>query len=294
MGHPARRIVSLAPNITELIFAAGAGARLVGVSRYSDYPASARLLPEIGDASSLDLERIIALRPDLVIGWHSGTAPSSIEKLEKLGLTVFVVEPVTLGDISRLLRTVGLLAGTVMQAEEAARAYEGGLQQIKLSSHANRNKIRTVALIWHQPLMTVNGAHVISDIISLCGGVNLFASSPFLTPVISEEDLLLTDPEAIISSVAPGGGEASPATFLRRTPHVSAVRSNHLFFIHPDLLLRPSVRLLLGAKQLCGQLERVRSNSRQAISQRSESIHQRGLEGNFRELLLRKYINALE
>lgn len=259
LSRPARRIVSLAPNITELVFAAGAGTRLVGVSRYSDYPDSARFLPDVGDASSLDLERIVALRPDLVLGWHGGTGRSSIEKLEKLGLPVFVIDPVKLSDISRLLRTVGLLAGTVPQAEEAAHAYEDQLEKIT-RSHASRIKVRAISLIWHQPLMTVNGYHVISDIIRLCGGVNMFASSPFLAPMISEEDLLLADPEAIISSVMPGGVEIAPAMFLRRFPRVNAIRNNHLFFIHPDLILRPSVRLLLGAKQLCSQLERVRSN----------------------------------
>ncbi len=259
LSRPARRIVSLAPNITELVFAAGAGTRLIGVSRYSDYPDSARFLPDVGDASSLDLERIVALRPDLVLGWHSGTARSSIEKLEKLGLPVFVIDPVKLSDISRLLRTVGLLTGTVPQAEEAAHAYEDQLEEIK-RSHASRIKVRMISLIWHQPLMTVNGYHVISDIIRLCGGVNVFASSPFLAPVISGEDLLLADPEAIISSVMPGGVEMAPAMLLRRLPRVNAIRNNHLFFIHPDLILRPSVRLLLGAKQLCSQLEQVRSN----------------------------------
>lgn len=258
LSRPARRVVSLAPNITELVFAAGAGTSLVGVSRYSDYPESARFLPDVGDASSLDLERILALRPDLVIGWGSGTARSSIEKLEKLGLPVFVIDPVKLSDISRLLRTMGLLTGTVPQAEEVAHAYEDQLEEIK-RSHASRIKVRTVSLIWHQPLMTVNGHHVISDIIRLCGGVNVFASSLFLAPVISEEDLLIADPEAIISSVMPGGVEIAPAMLLRRLPRVTAIRNNQLFFIHPDLILRPSIRLLLGATQLCGQLERVRS-----------------------------------
>ena len=261
LSRPVRRVVSLAPNITELVFAAGAGTSLVGVSRYSDYPESARFLPDVGDASSLDLERILALRPDLVIGWRSGTARSSIEKLEKLGLPVFVIDPVKLSDISRLLRTIGLLTGTVPQAEEAAHAYEDQLEEIQ-RSHASGIKVRTISLIWHQPLMTVNGYHVISDIIRLCGGVNVFASSLFLAPVISEEDLLIADPEAIISSVMPGSAEIAPAMLLRRLPRVTAIRNNHLFFIHPDLILRPSIRLLLGAKQLCSQLERVRSNPR--------------------------------
>ena len=261
LDHVARRIVSLSPHITELVFAAGAGDRLVGVVRYSDYPEAAKSIPDIGDSSSLDLERIIALKPDLVITWRNGNTASDIEKLEKLGLTVFATEATRLEDVSRLLRVTGKLAGTSAQAEPAASAYETELQQIK-RNYGGRQQIRVFQLIWHQPLMTVNGKHIMSDIINVCGGINVFASAPSLTPVISAEDLLEADPQAIISSVSLEFAETGAWERLRQLSHISAVKSNHLFFVHPDLMHRQTPRMLQAAKTVCTQLERVRSSER--------------------------------
>ncbi|MEO8991562.1 MAG: cobalamin-binding protein [Nitrosospira sp.] len=257
--HFANHIVSLSPNITELVFSAGAGDKLVGVSRYSDFPDAARSVPDVGDSSSLDLERIIALKPDLVIAWRSGNRRSDIEKLEKLGLTIFAVEATRLEDIPRLLRTIGKLAGTAAQAGPAASAYEEELQQIKCN-YGKRRKITVFPLIWHQPLITVSGKHVISDIISVCGGINIFESASSITPVISAENLLEADPHVIISSVSLGPAETGVETLFRRFPHIRAVRDNHLFFVHPDLLHRQTTRILQAARTVCAQLESVRSS----------------------------------
>ncbi len=258
LNQSAKRIVSLSPSITELVFEAGAGGKLVGVSRYSDYPGAARSIQDVGDSSNLDLERIVALKPDLVIAWRSGNAISDIEKLEKLGLTVFATEAARLEDIPRLLRIAGKLAGTSMQAESAASAFEAALQQIR-HSYGNHSKIKVFQLIWHQPLMTVNGHHVISDIIELCGGVNIFASSSSLTPVISAENLIEADPHVIISSVSREFAESGVRVMLQRFSHISAVRHNHLYFVHPDLIHRQTARMIQAAKTVCAQLENVRS-----------------------------------
>ena len=255
LDHFARRIVSLSPHITELIFAAGADDRLVGVSRYSDYPEAAKLVPDVGDSASLDLERIIALKPDLVIAWRSGTTASDIKKFEKLGLTVFAVEATRLEDVARLLRMIGKLAGTSAQAEPAASAYEAELQQIK-RTYSSRQPIRVFPLIWHQPLMTVNGNHIISDIIKICGGVNVFASASSLTPMISAENLFEADPQAIISSVSL---EFTETGMKQRWPYVSAVKSDYLFFVPPDLMHRQTPRMLQAARTVCTQLDGVRA-----------------------------------
>ncbi|MDQ3185861.1 MAG: cobalamin-binding protein [Pseudomonadota bacterium] len=259
LNYFAKRIISLSPNITELVFAAGAGGSLVGVSGYSDYPEAAKSIQGIGDSSSLDLERIIALKPDLVVAWRSGNTVSDIEKLEKLGLPVFVTEATRLEDVSRLLRTTGKLAGTSAQAESAARVYEAELQQIR-RTYGYRQQVRVFQLIWHQPLMTVNGDHIISDIINICGGANVFASASSLTPVVSAESLLEADPQAIISSVSREFAEMEVKELLRHVPRISAVRSSHSFFVHPDLLHRQTIRMLQAVKTVCAQLERVRSS----------------------------------
>jgi iron complex transport system substrate-binding protein len=258
LNHFATRIVSLSPNITELVFSAGAGGKLVGASRYSDYPDQAKTVPEVGDASGLDFERILALKPDLVIAWRSGNNATDIGKLEKLGLAVFAVEAARLADIPRLLRATGKLAGTSSQAESAAKGYEEELQQIK-RRYGKRHKISVFQLIWDQPLMTVNANHMVSDIINLCGGANVFAVTPSLTQVVSEEDLLLADPDAIISSIPLELGLTGLRPGSERFSQMSAVRNNHIFFVHPDLINRQTVRTLVAAKTICAQLESVRS-----------------------------------
>lgn len=261
MTHAAMRIISLSPNITELIFAAGAGKKLVGVSRHSNYPGAAKSIPDIGDSFSLDLERIVALQPDLLLAWRSGNARADIEKLERLGLTVFATEAVRLADVPRLLRTIGRLARTSGPAERTAKIYEEALQQIE-NSYSNRPKVSVFQLIWHQPLMTVNNQHLISDVIRVCGGTNVFALASSLTPVVSGENLLEADPDAIVSSVSLEQDESVPAgakAFLRQFSRLSAVRNNNVFFVHPDLIQRQTTRVLQGTRLVCEQLERVRS-----------------------------------
>jgi iron complex transport system substrate-binding protein len=256
LTHFSRRIISLSPSITELVYAAGAGDKLVGADLYSNYPDAVKSIPRIGDASNLDLERIVALKPDLVIAWRSGNAAADIRRLGRLGLNVAAVEASTLEDVSRLLRTIGKWAGTSMQAESAARIYENELGYIR-RSYAHRKKIRVVQLIWHQPLMTVNGNHIISNIIDICGGTNLFASVPTLTPVIGMENLLEARPQAIVSSVSAGFDEREirPDSWIGG----SAMESSRVIFIDPDLIHRQTPRLLPAVRKVCEELEKVRS-----------------------------------
>ncbi|TFH08178.1 MAG: cobalamin-binding protein [Nitrosomonadales bacterium] len=258
LKHSARRIISLSPNITELVFAAGAGDKLVGVSSYSDYPDVAKFIPEIGDSSSLDLERIVALRPDLVVAWGSGNKVADIDKLERLGLTVFVTEANNLEDIPRLLRKTGKLAGTFAKAELAANVYDVELREIK-RHYKNRQPVGVLHLIWYQPLMTVSGSHIISDIINICGGINVFASAPSLTLTISAESLLKTDPQMIISSIPLASSEAGAKELWQRFPNIRAVRDSHLFYVHPDLIHRQTPRMLQAVKIVCTQIEKTRA-----------------------------------
>lgn len=258
LNRSARRIISLAPNITELVFAAGAGDKLVGVSSFSDYPDAAKLIPNIGDASSLDLERIVALNPDLVIAWGEGNKAADIDKLERLGLTVFVTKADRLEDISRLLRKTGKLAGTLEIAEISANAYDVELYKIK-QSYKNRKQVGVLYLIWHQPFMTVSGNHIISDIISICGGINVFSAAPSLTLVVSEENILKVDPQVIISSMLFESPEVGAQELWRKFSYIKAMRNDHLFFVHPDLILRQTPRMLKATRTVCEQIESARS-----------------------------------
>lgn len=246
---PARRILSLAPHVTELVFAAGAGAKLAGATSFSDYPAAAKSLPLVGDYGKIDAERILALKPDLVIGWRSGNSAADIAALERLGLSVFLTEPRRLEDIPRLIETIGELADTRQEAAAAAAGFRAEAAELR-RRYGGRRPVRVFYEIWHDPLLTINGAHIISDVIGLCGGNNIFAAAGSLTPAVSAEDVLAGSPEAIVASHSLQG--------WHRYPRLSAVRRGNLFIIDPDLIQRQTPRILLGARQMCGQIERAR------------------------------------
>lgn len=257
LEQPAKRIISLSPAITELVFAAGAGKNLVGVSRFSDYPEAAQSITNIGDAFSLDLERMIVLKPDLVIAWQSGNAKLGIGQLERLGLRVFVTEATKLEDIPRLLRIIGQLAGTSAVGESTAQTFETTLQQLK-QRYAARKPVSVFQLIWPQPLITVGATHIINDIIRTCGGENVFAALTELMPVISEENLLAANPEVIFSSISNELLASSTESLAQRMPNISAIKNNHVYFIHPDLIHRQSPRILEAAKIICERLDSMR------------------------------------
>lgn len=254
---PARRIVALAPHVTELLFAAGAGDRVIGVSRYSDFPPAAAGVTEVGDAGRADLERVLTLEPDLVVVWKTGGSPGDARRLEQLGIPVFVTEPRRLADIPRLLRVLGSLAGTEDAAEKEARRFEQVLEELA-RRYGKGRPVTVFYQIWHQPLMTVNAEHIISDIIRLCGGRNVFESSPTFTPVLNAESLLVEDPEVIIASVSALSLQAEVRSFWSGFPSLRAVRRAHLEFVHPDLIQRQAPRILEGAKQVCEALGKVR------------------------------------
>lgn len=257
LAVPAQRIVSLAPNITELLFAAGAGADIVATVEYSDYPAAARALPRIGSYARLDLERIAALMPDLVIGWKSGNPAADLEHLRRFGLPLFLSEPERIDDVPRSLLQYGSLAGTTATAEKAAADFERHRRQLA-ARYAERPPVRVFYEIWDQPLMTINGEQIISDVLRLCGGVNVFANLGTLAPTVGVEDVLAADPEVIIAS----GADARRPAWLdawERWPRLTAAGRGNLYFVDPDLVQRQTPRLLDGAAQVCADLEAARA-----------------------------------
>lgn len=253
---PARRIVSLAPHITELVYAAGAGERLVGAVDYSNYPPQAAALPRVGSYAAVDLEAVLALKPDLVIAWKTGNADPQYERIIRLGIPVFVSEPRRLDDVAISLSHMGRLAGTSTAAEAAAAAFRTRRDALA-ARYAGRAPVKVFYEIWHQPLMTVNGQHLISDVMALCGGRNVFASVSTLAPAVSEEAVLAAAPQAIVAS----GMDAARPEWLdawRRWRSLPAVARDNLFFIPPELLQRHTPRILDGAQRLCEQLDQAR------------------------------------
>ena len=260
LARPAQRIVALAPSLAEMAHAAGAGARLVGVSRHSDFPPAVRSLPQVGDAVRVDFERVAALKPDLVLAWRSGNSVADVERLEQLGYPAYVSEPRRLVDIARQVRAIGTLAGTQGAAEKAASEFERGVDAL-LFDYSFKRRIRVFYEVWRKPLMTVGGTHLISEVISTCGGENVFAGLAQLTPTIGAEALIAAKPQAII-----GGGSASGSAeaYLReaRQQALPPLKAVPIFYVEPDLVQRPTPRILEGAKAICSALEQVREKRR--------------------------------
>jgi len=261
LEKPARRIISLAPHTTELLFAAGAGNRIVGVVSHSNYPPEAQQLPVVGSAGNLSPEAILARQPDLVVAWKSGNVPAQVEQLINLGIPVFYSEPRRLEDIATNLQRLGELSGTSAVAEAAAHEFRADYRQL-IHDYSGRTPVRTFYQIWDQPLITVNGAHLISQLITLCGGENIFAALGTLAPVVNREAVLAADPQIIVAS----GQARERPDWLERWqawPQVSAVRNQQLYVIDPDLIQRQAPRILRGAKIMCGQIEQARQALRE-------------------------------
>lgn len=266
---PAQRIVSLAPHVTELLFAAGAGGKVVGVVAYSDFPAAARTLPQVGGYSKVDLEAVAALHPDLVVGWKSGNRNAHLERLEALGIAVYLNEPRSLDDVAHSLTQMGRLAGSETVAAAAAARFRAQYAALG-TRYRERAPVPTFYQIWQRPLMTINDHHLIADVIRLCGGRNVFGALDALAPTISVEAVLAVDPEVIVAS---GMSEVRPQWLdeWARWPQLHAARADNLFFIAPDLIQRHTPRILQGAQQLCEALEIARGRRAQSQSLPTES-----------------------
>ncbi len=252
LQRPAQRIVSLAPGLTELVFSIGAGNRLVGVDRFSDYPPAARELPRVGSATRVDLERLLAERPDLVLLWQSGSSPRLVARLRATGIAVYVSEPKRLDDIALTLERLGSLTGYEQAAQVAAAEFRR--RQAKLGREFGRRQPLSVFYqVWGDPLITVNGMQFISEVISLCGGMNVFASLANSAPRVSVESVLARDPQVMVAGRT--AGDDAPLARWRVWPQLRAVRDRHMFYVPADLLQRPSTRLLDGARLLCEQMQ---------------------------------------
>lgn len=255
LPSPARRIVSLAPHATELLFAAGAGGAVVGVADFSDYPEQARRLPSVGNGQSYDLERILALKPDLVVGWHTGLAAGQLARLEALGIPVFRSEPRSFAAIAASLEALGRLGGTPEAGRAAADAFRGRLRALD-ERYRDRRRVSVFYQIWRSPLMTLNGTHLVSSALRLCGGENVFAGLPQLAPTVSEEAVIRADPEAIVAST---GEQDDVLAGWKRFGGMRAVRSGNLLTVDGGLLNRSGPRVLDGTEQLCSRLDEVRN-----------------------------------
>jgi iron complex transport system substrate-binding protein len=255
LAKPAQRIISMAPHITELLFAAGGGDRVAGVMNYSDYPEAAKRLPLVGSDAQIDMERVLALRPDLLVVWKTGNTARQLEQLKSLGIPIFYSDPHKLDEVATSLTRLGQLMGTEALAQSAAQDYRQKIARLS-SAYARRPTVRVFYQIWEKPIFTLNGDHIASDAMRVCGGQNVFAALKVPAPTVSTEAVLQANPEAIV------GGEKHDAesgiNIWQQYKGMEAVRRGNLFMLDSELLVRATPRIADGVAVLCEKLETAR------------------------------------
>ncbi|GAB3261840.1 TroA family protein [Chitinimonas naiadis] len=249
LAKPALRIVSLSPHATELLYAIGAGAQLVGRDGASDYPPQAAKLSNVGQYGTFNVEAIIALRPDLVVAWEGPQAGVATERLRSLGIAVYASQPATIAAIPQAMRALGTLAGR--DGESPARRFETAWAAME-ARYRQRPVLKVVAQVGAEPAMTVNEQQFVSGVFRACGTVNPFGAERAAVPLISAESLLVMRPDVIVALAKPEAGETWLAPW-RKLPLKTAYLT-----ADPDTLGRPGPRLLPAAQALCQRLDALR------------------------------------
>ncbi len=256
LAKPAQRIIALSPGATELLYAAGAGEKIVAAVSFSDYPEAAKALPRIGSYDRFDMEAILSFKPDLIIAWKEGNPREQVARLRELGFPIYHGDQRNFKDIAATIKRLGVLAGTESVATDKADNFLASIDALR-RQYANAVPVKTFYQLWVNPLMTANAEHFIGHAIALCGGDNIFGELERLTPRISKEAVLAANPEVI---VAGGMAEDDPGWLddWRKYSNLVAVSYNNLYFVPPSTLQRPSPRLLEGITLLCSHLDAAR------------------------------------
>jgi iron complex transport system substrate-binding protein len=257
LAQPARRIVSLAPGATEMLFAAGAGAQLIATVAYADQPAAARRVPRIGDSNAIDMERLLVLKPDVVVYWPGGNNPAQVAQLKRLGFPLYGQQVNRLGDLGASLRRLGALAGTAAMAQQRAGQIEEQLAQLR-ARYSKLSPVTALLETWNQPLYTVGGQQLMSDALVVCGAVNVFGELPQLSPAVQVEAVITRNPELIIAASPPGAG-AQWLQAWRNFPSLKAVRSGNLLDFEDQALSRLGPSVLDATAALCAQIAAARA-----------------------------------
>jgi iron complex transport system substrate-binding protein len=259
---PAQRIAALSPGATELTYAAGAGDQVVAVVSYSDYPPEAKDVASVGSHTRIDLEALVSLAPDLVIGWVTGNPAEQLETLEALGMPVFYIEPGNMEGVASAIERLARLAGTEAAGQAVADNFRHTMNALE-ARYSELDPVPTFYQVWDEPLMSVNDQHLIGQVVEICGGENVFGEQSRLVPRLDDEAVLAANPEVIIAG---GMGEENRhwLTHWEQYPNVIAVAEDNLFFVPPSLIQRPTPRLMEGTQILCEKLDIARQKRRGA------------------------------
>jgi iron complex transport system substrate-binding protein len=243
------RIISLAPGATEMLFAAGAGQHVIATVQYSDEPAAAKQVPRIGDVVAIDMEKLVALRPEVAVVWPGGGNPAQIEEISRMGIPLYRQQVNALADLPGSLRRLGALAGTSAIAEQAARNIETRLATLSHTYEGGRHP-SVLLQVWNHPIYTVGGTHLISDALRLCGVRNLFGDLRDLGPAVDVEAVVARNPDIIVAAAPPGAGPEWLADWRRFTT-LRAVRNGNLITFEDQRLTRLGPSVVSATEALC-------------------------------------------
>lgn len=259
-----QRLITLAPHLTELAFASGAGSALVGVVAYSNYPSEAHALPEIGDAFRFDLETIVALEPTHALAWRGGTPTMVAEQLESLGVDVVWIETASFEDIAQALMDIAEVAGDVQTAEQTADDFLGQIAHWteRQDSALNEAPVEIFYQISARPLYTFGGRHVINEVFETCGGRNVFVASDIEALSVDREAVLHRQPDLIIAGLPEHEDPSQSDPLEQWMPYQQGALANTQFHrVDPNLLVRPTPRIVEGVERLCGLMAQVKDPS---------------------------------
>jgi len=256
LSQPAKRIISLSPHITELLYSVGAGESILAAVDFSDYPEQANDLPRIGSGYQLDVEAIISLQPDLIVAWQSGNNQAQLQQLKKLGFNLYLSEPKSLTDIAENLTDLGVLVGNQELAKKQAKKYRSKLESLK-QRYKDSEKVLVFYQVWQNPLFTVNKQHIISQIIEMCGGDNIFKELSILSPQVDIESVIVRNPDVIVAGI--GESRDDWLSNWSAWTSINAVKNNQLYGIEADLIVRHTLRILQGAELMCQALQDARN-----------------------------------
>jgi iron complex transport system substrate-binding protein len=257
LASPVTRVVTLSPHLTELVFAAGAGDLLIATVEYSEYPAAAVEIPRIGDAFRLDIEQIIALRADLVIAWDSGNPGAAIAQLRSLGVPVWSVEIRESDEIADILEAVGEATGRPEMANSEAKKIRERLTNLT-RQYQGVDVLRYFYQVGEKPLFTINGDHLISKGLSLCGGLNVFDAELGLAFQVGYESVIVANPDALFAPQP--DGMPDPLAAWRDWPAMRAVGNDALFLLPADSISRATPRFFDSLELACKLLHQLREH----------------------------------
>ena len=254
LTQPAKKIVSLVPHVTELLFEAGAGEQIIGAAEYSNYPEAAKSIPRVGDYYAINLETIVELKPDLIFAWPGGPTEQQLNRLQELGFNLFYSDPKSFADIQATLVKFGQLTGNEATAQVTAQNFQKRITELS-SQYANTEKVTVFYQVWHDPIYTVSKQSFINEVLEVCGGDNVFKDLPLAAPQLGKEAVIDAQPQVLISQ----SNSTIGIDFWKEGAMLEAVNKGQAFAVSPDFIARPTPSLLQGTELICSGIAQIRA-----------------------------------